>query len=45
MLLTIRALEEIGIPTLHIVSDMVDVRDWDDAKMKAQVGSFIETLL
>jgi benzoyl-CoA reductase subunit B len=45
MLLTISALEKIGIPTCQIEADMVDIRDWDDAKMKAQVGNFIETLL
>jgi len=43
--LTIKALENMGIPTLEIRSDMVDVRDWDDDKMKAQVSSFIETLM
>ena len=44
MLLTVRALEEAGIPTCAMVSDMVDVRDWDDVKMKARVSNFIETL-
>ena len=41
----IRTLEKAGIPTCQIEGDMVDVRDWDDAKAKSQVGSFIETLL
>ena len=45
MLHTIRALEKINIPTCQIEADMVDVRDWDDAKMKSQVSGFIETLL
>jgi benzoyl-CoA reductase/2-hydroxyglutaryl-CoA dehydratase subunit BcrC/BadD/HgdB len=45
MLHTVRALEKIGVPTCQIEADMVDVRDWDDAKMKAQVSNFIETLL
>ncbi|MBI5444521.1 MAG: 2-hydroxyacyl-CoA dehydratase, partial [Deltaproteobacteria bacterium] len=44
LLLTIKAMEKLGIPTCHLVADMVDCRDWDDAKMKAQVASFIETL-
>ena len=43
--LTARAFKDAGIPLLEIRSDMVDVRDWDDAKMKAQVSSFIETLM
>ncbi|MBI5444935.1 MAG: 2-hydroxyacyl-CoA dehydratase, partial [Deltaproteobacteria bacterium] len=45
MLLTLRALEEIGIPTCCLEADMVDVRDWDDQKAKAKVSSFIEMLL
>jgi benzoyl-CoA reductase subunit B len=44
MLLTVQALEKAGIPTCSMVSDMVDVRDWDDAKMKAHVANFVETL-
>jgi benzoyl-CoA reductase/2-hydroxyglutaryl-CoA dehydratase subunit BcrC/BadD/HgdB len=43
--MTVKAFKDAGIPTLEIRSDMVDVRDWDDAKMKAQVSSFIETLM
>lgn len=39
------ALEKAGIPTLEVNADMVDARDWDDAKMKALVTSFIETLM
>jgi len=42
---TIRALEEVGIPTCQIEGDMVDIRDWDDKKMKSKVASFVETLL
>ncbi|OPY75783.1 MAG: R-phenyllactate dehydratase subunit alpha precursor [Syntrophorhabdus sp. PtaU1.Bin058] len=45
MLLTKRALEESGVPTLNIVSDMVDPRDWDEAKMIAIYSNFIETLI
>ena len=44
MLLTIKALEKAGIPTCQLEADMVDVRDWDDAKMKAKMVTFIETL-
>ncbi|MBI5445723.1 MAG: 2-hydroxyacyl-CoA dehydratase [Deltaproteobacteria bacterium] len=44
-LLCLEAIRRAGVPTLNIGSDYVDDRDWDDAKMKAQVGSFIETLL
>jgi benzoyl-CoA reductase subunit B len=42
---TTQALEENGFPTMQIVTDMVDVRDWDDDKMKAQYSNFIEMLL
>lgn len=42
---TAQALEESGVPTLQIVTDMVDARDWDDGKMKAQYSDFIEMLL
>jgi benzoyl-CoA reductase/2-hydroxyglutaryl-CoA dehydratase subunit BcrC/BadD/HgdB len=42
---TTQALEENGFPTLQVVTDMVDVRDWDDDKMKAQYSNFIEMLL
>jgi hypothetical protein len=45
MRLTVKALEDIGIPTLEIRSDFVDSRDWDDQRMKSQVSAFIETLL
>jgi benzoyl-CoA reductase subunit B len=45
MRLTIKALQDVGIPTFELASDYVDDRDWDDAKMKAQLASFIETLL
>jgi benzoyl-CoA reductase subunit B len=45
MRLTIKALEDIGIPTLEMRSDYVDARDWDDDRMKSQLATFIETLL
>jgi len=45
MLLTTQALEKAGVPTLSIVSDMVDARDWDENKMESTYSSFIETLL
>jgi benzoyl-CoA reductase subunit B len=45
MLHAIRALEKAGIPTCQIEGDMVDVRDWDDVKVKSQVANFVETLL
>lgn len=38
------ALEEAGIPTLEIWSDMVDARDWDDLAMKKLVSEFLESL-
>jgi len=44
-LLCIEGIRRTGVPTLSIGSDYVDGRDWDDAKMKAQVANFIETLL
>jgi benzoyl-CoA reductase/2-hydroxyglutaryl-CoA dehydratase subunit BcrC/BadD/HgdB len=39
------ALKREGIPYVELESDYVDVRDWDDAKMKAQMAGFVETLL
>ena len=39
------ALEKEGIPTLEINADMVDARDWDDAKIKGKMASFIETIM
>ncbi|MBI5443099.1 MAG: 2-hydroxyacyl-CoA dehydratase, partial [Deltaproteobacteria bacterium] len=45
MLLFIKILEQAGVPTFVISSDFVDARDWDDARIKAQLGGFIETLL
>ena len=45
MYMLIKAFEDIGIPTFVLASDYVDARDWDDAKMKAQLSGFIETLL
>jgi len=44
MHMLIKAFEDIGIPTFVLASDYVDARDWDDAKMKSQLGGFIETL-
>lgn len=38
------ALEEAGIPTLEIESDMVDARKWDEQAMKKSVGDFLESL-
>jgi len=43
--LTLQAFERAGIPSIMLRTDMVDVRDWDDARMRAQVSNFIETLL
>jgi hypothetical protein len=40
-----RAFENAGIPTLQIRADNVDAREWDDAKIKAQVSDFIEKRL
>lgn len=45
MRLTVKALEDMGIPTFEMRSDYVDERDWDDARMKSQLSAFIETLL
>lgn len=45
MRLTVKALEDIGIPTFEMRSDYVDERDWDDTRMKSQLSAFIETLL
>lgn len=39
------AFENAGIPVLPVYADNVDVREWDDAKVKSQVSSFIETRL
>ncbi len=44
-LLCIEGIRKVGVPTLAIGSDYVDDRDWDDAKLKAHVTNFIETLL
>jgi benzoyl-CoA reductase/2-hydroxyglutaryl-CoA dehydratase subunit BcrC/BadD/HgdB len=41
---TKNALEEAGIPTLEIWSDMVDARDWDDEIMKDRVCDFLDSL-
>lgn len=40
-----KALEEAGIPTMELVADMADARDWDDLKMKSHISSFIETFI
>jgi benzoyl-CoA reductase subunit B len=42
--LAVREFEKMGVPTLEIRGDMVDIRDWDDAKMKATISNFIEML-
>lgn len=39
-----RELERAGVPSMQLLADMVDPRDWDDNRMHAQVASFIETL-
>ncbi|MBA7601431.1 (R)-2-hydroxyisocaproyl-CoA dehydratase alpha subunit [subsurface metagenome] len=44
LILCRRELEKIGIPSMELAMDYVDPRDWDDARVKAQVGNFIETL-
>jgi benzoyl-CoA reductase subunit B len=36
------AFEKAGIPLLTIYADVVDAREWDDEKIKADVSSFIE---
>ncbi len=43
--LLIKAFKDIGIPTVVMSNDYVDARDWDNAKMKALISNFIETLL
>ena len=44
LLLGQRAYSKIGVPSLLLRGDMVDSRDWDDAKIKSEIGAFIETL-
>ena len=44
LLLMQRALTRVGIPSLIIKGDMVDIREWDDQKVKSEIGAFIETL-
>jgi len=39
------AFEDAGIPLLPIYADVVDAREWDDEKIKAQVSNFIEERL
>jgi benzoyl-CoA reductase/2-hydroxyglutaryl-CoA dehydratase subunit BcrC/BadD/HgdB len=39
------AFENAGIPLLSIYADVVDAREWDDEKIKAQVSNFIEERL
>jgi hypothetical protein len=43
--MTRMAFEKAGIPVLQIFADNVDVREWDDTRIKAQVENFIETRL
>ena len=38
------ALERAGIPTMKIVYDPLNAASWDDAKIKARVTSFIESI-
>ncbi len=44
ILITQRALAKANIPSMIIKQDIVDIRDWDDQKVKAAIGNFIETL-
>ena len=44
LLLMQRALNRIGIPSIIVRGDMVDIREWDDQKVKSEIGAFIETL-
>jgi hypothetical protein len=39
------ALKDAGIPVFPIYADPVDAREWDDALIRSQVSSFIETLM
>jgi len=39
-----RALSKVGIPSIIIKGDIVDIRDWHDQKIKSEIGDFIETL-
>jgi benzoyl-CoA reductase/2-hydroxyglutaryl-CoA dehydratase subunit BcrC/BadD/HgdB len=41
---TKKALEDAGVPTLEIWSDMVDARDWDEEEMKNRVATFLDAL-
>jgi len=41
---TRKALEDAGVPTLEIWSDMVDARNWDDEAMKDRVAAFLDTV-
>ena len=34
-----------GVAIMEIPGDIVDAREWDDAKARSQVASWIETLL
>jgi len=43
--LSVLDLERNGIPVCVHEADMVDVRDWDDAKHKAKMKTFIETVI
>ena len=44
LLLMQRALLRASYPSLIFRGDIVDIRDWDDQKIKAEIGAFIETL-
>jgi benzoyl-CoA reductase/2-hydroxyglutaryl-CoA dehydratase subunit BcrC/BadD/HgdB len=40
-----KTFEEAGIPVLELWADTVDARAWDDARMTAELESFLETRL
>jgi hypothetical protein len=43
--LNMKYLEKLGIPTCSIYADSRDIREWDEARVKAQVSQFIEEKL
>jgi rRNA processing protein Krr1/Pno1 len=43
--LNIKYFEKLGIPTCSIYADSRDIREWDEARVKAQVSQFIEEKL
>jgi len=40
-----KTFEDAGIPVLELMADTVDARDWDDARMTAELEAFLETRL